>query len=484
MRLRTLTWLLATLWISGTAHAAPVELLDAIDIVPGKPDSLLLRYRWGNGGMFLSDDGGKSFSMICNGFVDGSLRREASAAITRSDGSILLGTFDGMWRGTADGCTWASVPMFAGKWVNDFVYDPRDPDRVYTITSSGGQQNGVYVNELGSDEWKPVGGQDEVLINRLHVVKLGKDGLRIYQSIVRGEILMLDADGGIADRAPNYIVRYSDDLGETWTEHEFGKTDATVRLLAVDPTDPERIVVGLLRDPLSGEAALDELLWSDAAGEPDSFTKLGEVETLGGLSFAPDGRLFYGDHDQDSPALYAVAKLGDAPKTLSTDFKVGCVRYDTMTDSLYVCQDTVLGKVDPNTGAFSEVYDIKQADQFAKCGAEGELRATCKSVLLVNFCNITHYYCAPLCADYEVRDLDGQRSTESKLCGADGGVPTGAADSGTSKSTDASTEKPASTEGDGGCNVTHPAARGTSPLAWLLLCTGLVLTARRRRGAR
>lgn len=469
MSLRT-AWAVAAavLLHASRAAAGPVELLDRLLVAPGDPRTLVLTYRNGGGGLLVSHDGGKHFRFRCNTAIDGDFRREASASLVRADGSILLGVFDGLWRGDRDACGFSRDAAFEGQWVNDFAVDPRDPTRAFAITSAGGKPNGTFRNDGTSAAWTAVGPQEDILINRVLVAAHGVSGLRIYQSAVRGVYELAAADGGIADTLPRYVIRYSDDLGERWTEHPFGRTDGTLRLLAVDPTSVERIVVAVLRDQLDGVVSKpDDVLWSAAAGAPGSFEKLGEVTELGDLDFAPNGRIFYGDRDQTTPGLYAVAKLGAAPKRIDDQSKVQCVRYDAQTDTLYVCHDRNLGTVDPTTGEFFELFDLAETESWIDCQGEPDPAPRCEAQLLAAFCGVTHYPMTPICEDYQVPGVD--------FSAADGGVAAsaGGADAGSkSKAPNA-----------GSCAVSLRAQVAPSRLAvsFLLVLAWAAAIRRRRR---
>jgi hypothetical protein len=456
------------------ASAGPVEALNGVFINPKNPKSLALRYLNGGGGMLLSDDGGKSFRLLCNTGVDPQVGRDASAMMMRADGSLLLGVFDGLWAGDDNACGWAKVPAFEGQWVDDFTLDPFDPSITYAITSAGGKQNGIYENDGKSAAWTALGTQDAILIGRLHVVALGSGKRRIYESAVRGTYDSVDPTTGQMISDPKYVIRISDDGGKTWTEHEFGHTDGSLRLLAVDPQNPDRIVVTVQRGDSTApdDMAPDDLLWSATQGSAGSFKLIGQVTQIGGASFAPDGRLFYGDINQSTPALYALGRLGDKPKQLSYPHKAGCVTYDAQTSQLYVCQDRLFGTVDPSTGAFKQLYDLTKASSFVECKGQAPTADRCQEQLIMAFCGITHFPDAPVCAGYGLVTDAGSGGASTR----DAAV----------SSNDAGAVKPATSKsGGGGCTTIALGGR-RAPWAVMALtcCVALAALRTRRRAAR
>lgn len=467
---------LCTLSVANRASAGPVEALNGIFVDPKDPKSLALRYFNGGGGLLLSSDQGKSFRFLCNTGANPQISRDTSAMMLRADGSLLLGVFDGLWSGDKNACGFARVKSFEGKWVNDFALDPIDPTVTYAITSSGAQNNGIYKNDGKSAAWSAFGSQDMILIGRLHVVALPSGKRRFYQSAVRGTYDTIDMTTGQMVQNPKYIIRVSNDDGKTWTEHAFGPTDGTLRLVAVDPDNPDQLVASVVRGDNSApdDAEPDDLVWSATQGSAGSFKLIGQVTIYGGVAFLPDGRMFYGDISQNSKALYEVAKLGDKPKQLRQDFKAGCLTYDAQSSRLYACSDRLFGTIDPKAGTFSKLYDMSKADAFAQCKGQPPAADRCQEQLLAAYCGITHFPSAAICAGYHLSADAGSFMTtgsDAAVSSSDGGAqPSAAGKSG----------------GGGGCAVSGVSApRGrVLPLLCLGACIlGLRRRHRRRRGA-
>ncbi len=402
MRTLVTCTVLALLLRSGRASAGAPEELDAIFVNPTDPHELALRYFNGGGGMLLSSDEAKTFRFLCASAIDLAVGRHGSSMVLRADGSVSIGVTDGLWSGDAHGCGFTRVKSFEGLWVNEFAIDPIDPKITYATTSSGGKQNGIYRNTVANSTWTPFGSQAPILLNRLRVVALPGAKRRFYESAVHGSYDSVDPVSGQPISDPKYVIRVSEDDGETWVEHEFGHIQGELRLETVDPLDPDHIIVSIQRgDALDfADAALDDLWSSSKQGGAGSFVLVGQVTRFGGVAFVSDGRMFYGDFSQNTPALYMLAKPGDKAKQVSHAYAAGCVKYDAQSDRLYACADRMLGTIDPNSAAFSQLYDMSKAESFVQCKGEPLVADRCQEQLLTAYCGMGHFPQAPLCARY------------------------------------------------------------------------------------
>jgi hypothetical protein len=413
--------LLMCLLFAGTAHAGPVELFHDIHIEPGKSDTLVLEYMYGQGGLFLSSDAGAHFQLMCSGAIDKSLQRDGSVFYVSPADAIYLGAFGGLWRGNSSGCGWQEVTALHEKWVAGFAADPIDPKITYLITSTGsGAKNGLFVNDGQNAEWPAFGTQAELFLDTLHVVKLPA-GKRFYETAVKPP--KPDAS---ADDVPQYMVRVSDDDGKTWTENEFGNADqygpkdqyAEMEILAIDPTNPDHVVARALRS-----MDVDDLLYSPSQGKPGTWLKLAQVGKLEAAAFTPDGALFYGDYDQESPGLFTISKPGEMPKQLSTTWKVGCLKYDVDHKRMFACNDWQFGTANLDSGAFSPMLDMRTAEKFVECPGEQPMAARCQQQLLQGYCGPAHYEYAPVCTAYDrpwLEPLGGAGGASGASAGAGG----------------------------------------------------------------
>src|SRR5262245_34122552 len=198
---------------ASTATAAPPEVYSEIALHPSDPDRIVLAYVNGGQGLLFSNDGGHSFALRCGAAVSSSFTKSRAPLLLTNDGEALLGTFEGLVQGNADGCGFGMDPSLVGLQIADFVHDPRDAAVMFlaTANASNGQATGLVrrgadgaFTRLGGDTAEASdGGLPEVSMNRLGVATLPDGGPRFYASALR------------ADAAGNYfpVIRHSDDEG-------------------------------------------------------------------------------------------------------------------------------------------------------------------------------------------------------------------------------------------------------------------------------
>jgi hypothetical protein len=413
------------LMLARTAHAGPVEIFHDVHTPADDPETVVLDYLYGNTGLFLSSDGGASFQLLCSGAIDRNLQGDGSVFYVAPGDAIYVGASGGLWQGDKRGCGWHEVTAMHEKWVEAFAGDPIDSKVTYLVTSNGsGSPNGIFVNDGRSVDWTALGTRAELFINTLHVVKVAS-GKRFYETAVRPP--KVDAT---ADDAPEYLVRVSDDEGKSWTEHEFGRADqygpddlyAEMNIRAIDPTNPDRIFASVMRSK-----DMDDLIYSPSQGRAGTWIKLAQVSKLQAVAVKPDGTVYYGDSDQDSPGLFTISQAGDAPKRLSSEWKVGCLKYDADHSRMYACNDWRFGTVDLSSGAFSPILDMRSAEKFVECPGEQPVAQRCQSQLLQAYCGPAHYEYAPLCSVYDRPWLEPLAGGGAVDVGASAGAETAGA---------------------------------------------------------
>lgn len=479
-----------------SAWAGPVELFTSIEVASGNPELVVARWINGDGGIFVSTDRAASFEIGCYTAVTGNLMgRSVQAFKTATDGSQCVGTIDKTYCSNALGCGWKEATELSGQWISDFAEDPIDKNRLYLATGTSEGNNGVWMRESPTATWKPLGTQLPAWFSRVFVVKHG-DGRRIYVSS-QENAMVEGMDGGPPIQVPKYFVRYSDDEGATWTSHYYGEVpDRTnLRLVGVDPTNPDRIVILLVR---SAEKLTDDLLYSDKRGEPGSYVKIGSVTQYSGITFMPDGTLWYGDNDQDTPGLYKVAKLGEPPAKVIAAYKVGCVNYDAATERLYVCADWRMGTADLSNGTLNTLFDLRTAAKFLECQGEAPLSTRCAPALQSpNFCDITHFPAAPVCVEYfGTGGVDGSAGAagSGQVSGASGTIAAagaggmslagaGGASGSSAGSGSAGNATPGAKRKDSGCSVRAIGANERER-AWLGVGLAVALAGGRRKRRR
>ena len=505
------------LTLSGVAHAGPVEALVQVALHPKDPNVMVLRYEFGGEGIFVTQDGGKSWSYVCNTYIDPSTNARRGTLAVGNDGALLLGVFDGVWKGDKKGCGWALEPALLDKWVPDLAQDPTDPDMIYAITSNGdpGVLNGI-VRRDGSGAWSDFGSKEEMLLTRVRAVARegSQGGLRFYESAVKGMSTVTVNVMGVdmPQMVPNYEIRVSDDNAATWEEFPVPSPEmGSFRLRAVDPSNPDRIVAWIDRDVTTHND--DSVMVSSDKGK--TFTEYMKVTDLGGVEIAPDGHVWIADRgattDPDaSRGLWTAANLDTAPTQLISDLSLSCLAYRPDNETLYACQLRKFGTVDQTSGAFSDLFVFDKVEHFADCGTD--MGATCEGQLCKDYCVLGHFPETPMCVVYQTAScgpcsaiptapgctLTGVNLPGGGAGGASGGSggaagtsgPVAGGSAGVSASA-GSVAPPAAGSGGtagtgdkgggkGGCSVAS-ASTDTSVRFPLLLLVGLALALLRRR---
>jgi hypothetical protein len=391
------------------ARAAPPEVLSQLALHPTDPDRIVLAYVQGGQGLLFSEDGGRSFALRCGAAVSASFTKSRVPLLLTADGEVLLGTFAGLVRGGDDGCDFGDDADLQGLQVADFAAHPTDSAIAFiaTANASNGRATGL-IRRDADGTFTALGASDtpgaesglsspstEPSMNRLGLAALPGGGLRFFASALE------------VDDSGNYrpILRYSDDEGATWTSRDVPAEDAArVLLLAVDPTNADRVAIALQRD--SGN---DRVLVSHDAGQ--TFEERLSIFEIGASAVAPDGRLWVGDAggeaEYSQPGGLYVLDDFSAPARELGRYPVRCLGYLTLDGQLFACKRSEFGRVDPESGVFSVLSSLATVSGFATCGGEA-LAAACKPQLCDNWCGVLHYASAPLCEAYsELNPLCG-----------------------------------------------------------------------------
>jgi hypothetical protein len=385
--------------VPSPAQAGPVEQFVQVLWHDAQPERLAVRYENAGGGLLVSNDGGRTFALLCAA-ASGASDLRGSTALMDGEGRLWLAAFDGVAHDDATACAWTRDPALANVWVSDIVSHPTRPDVRFAISSAPEPMpNAVYRSE-GQGGFMQIGRPDDAFPTRLRIVRRG-DGVRFYESAVHGTTMQASGNG--TSLVANYVIRYSDDDAEHWTERAFPTSEGIVRLAAVDPTNAERIVVSV------STTALTKLYVSSDAGA--TFEPYLELAALGGIVFTPEGRLYIGDAGDNTGARKTrglwVAESLDEPARLLTDaYPVQCLGYRESDSTLFVCDRFKFGVADLETGAFSQRVSLTEVERMVEC-SDRDVREMCRQPLLDGYCGTTHFPCAPVCDPYSVdlRDL-------------------------------------------------------------------------------
>ena len=411
----------AWLWLSAlvcalsstTVQAGPVELLDGLSISPANPDNLVVTYTYGGNGMFVSQDGGATLKWLCSTGATLSASNSGGVTYASGDGSIYIGSYNGLLRGDKTGCGFQPVPELATKYVRAIAGDPFEPTRTYVATTNPMADNGIYMND-GSGSFLPLGTQAPMFIGSLHVVKNG-EARRFYETGIKTNA---------ETNTVSYSIRVSDDEGMTWTEDafdpaQFETTDKRVHnvsIVAVDPTNPDRLVA-LVQRP---DKAADALVWSAERGKAGSWKQIAAPVVGGAVTFGPDGVLYFGDDNFASKGLFKVERFGEEPTQISDVYRVSCLGYDVARSRLLGCANNYrFGVFDTSSGELSTLLDLRCAEHAVACADRPEIQALCQPPG-VEFCREDHWVVAPLCCVYERDDLDTFAAAQDIYC--EGGV--------------------------------------------------------------
>ncbi len=381
LRLGVLAWGLTP----ANALAGPPEVLREVVVHPTDPSVMILRYENVLGGVFYSADGGRTFRIRpSTTFTPSGLREDTTVAFAGD--ALLLGSSDGLFKTDTRGCA-TSNPV-TRVFVDAVATDPTDPSVAYYATShsDSNARTGLWRRDA-KGAIMPVGDAETALtVTGMQIV-----GARMVQTAMR------DArDAGVASS----VLRTSEDRGQTWREQTISGA-GTPRLLAVDPRDPQRIVIAL-----RNEKAADPILVTlDGGASWQSY--LGEVLQAGQAAVAPDGRLWISDIGDDTMTvktggLWAAPRIGEPLTRQLAEVGVTCLAHDRTTDQLWLCQDYELDRFDPSTRGLCRVFTMTDLAEFVQCG-DVDLATNLEAQLQLcgGYCGALHFAEAKLCEVYD-----------------------------------------------------------------------------------
>jgi hypothetical protein len=397
-------------WSSSAAAGTP-ETLRNIAFHPSDPNTYAAVFNEAGGGLLITHDDGRSFQLACMSYVMGEYTMDALLPVVSytADGHLVVATFYGLFRDDGHGCGFARAAEFGDSYVAGLTVDPMRPGTLYALTSSGGQQNGIYRSLDQGATWSLFGNAENAFFRRLDIVPLASGGRRFYVSLARVK------EGSFAVIP---IVRVSDDEGTTFTDHEFPE-DIDMTLAGVDALNPELIYA--LAPEAGGMGT--KVLMNDAHGQPEAWRELGTVSIPGTLEIAPEGGFFLVDLGTRKLFRWTPA---DTVLTLVDASEVTCFERSPLSGRGFSCATWRLLGADAS-GMHSDelIYDMNQLDSLVACGAQGsDLIASCVPQLDYGWCGYTHYPDAPLCKALRDEPAAGCAPDAGVMCG-DGGPVAG-----------------------------------------------------------
>lgn len=426
--------------ISPAAAHGRFPLAGQIVVDPSDPMRIFVRTTYG---ILVTEDGSNTWSWICPEAPGVDADSEDPAIAVGSDGSLLVGTFNGLSR-APDVCAFAPAP---GAPTDAFFVDIQvgtAPNILRAVSSNGVASDTFEVAVWGSTDdganWAQLGVAPPSDVLALTLASAPSDDDRLY----------LSGRGGTVGNYEAVIMR-SDDAGATWQRFVVpgGDAETLPYIGAVDPVDPDIFYVGLVRIQ-DQEVVYFGLHVTQDGGQ--TFTEVfTRTSSMPGFALSPDGsKVAIGGAEE---GLW----LADASTLQFAKANETVVRCLTWTDAgIYACTDQFvdgfnLGLSTDEGATFTPLSELSSPCGPPTCDASTPVGAICP-------------------AEWQVERLELGATT----CG-DGGAGGGG---GTGGST------PTPPEDEGGCGCHVPGAPSGAPPSWALALVALVgLRRLSRRGA-
>lgn len=222
---------------AASAHGRP-PFVGNLHFHPDDPNVLIAQATWG---FVVSEDGGNSWQWLCaaSAFVD-PVREDPPFAIM-PDGAMLVGSFAGLTRSTPERCLF-TFPEEALRdvYIIDVQRDPTTPTTAWAVLSDGAGPDSLWRSIDSGESFEQVGPDiEEILLERVRVAP--SDSQRVYLS----GAIPISATNGMRQA---FVLRSSDG-GATTDRTEIPLLDGerNLHVLAIDPTNPNRVYVRVVR---------------------------------------------------------------------------------------------------------------------------------------------------------------------------------------------------------------------------------------------
>jgi MYXO-CTERM domain-containing protein len=181
-------------------------------------------------GVLRSDDGGESWTWLCENAVGYSDLEIIPRWVWLDDGTLAATTTDGISTSRDGGCTWSHPSETTGNFAGDIQKHPSEPGTVIATLRNMTEGTTAIVRSTDGAATFP-----EVLYSATgrYVTTVSyapSDPQQIYAAAI-------SATGELA------WVLHSPDAGATWTEYSFVPRVTFVRILGIDPVDPSIVYV-------------------------------------------------------------------------------------------------------------------------------------------------------------------------------------------------------------------------------------------------
>jgi photosystem II stability/assembly factor-like uncharacterized protein len=223
----------------------------AVTGVPGEPN--LFYFGATGGGIWKTEDGGRTWGNISDGFFGGSI---GSIAVAPSDRNVIyagggektvrgnVSSGYGVWKSVDAGKTWRSMGLEKSRHISRIAIHPKNPDIIYAAVMGNiykpSEERGVYKSTDGGKNWNKVLFAND----QAGAVDLKMDPTNpriIYASTWRVQRTPYSLSSGGEGSA----LWKSTDSGETWKEisKNEGFPEGTLGIIGVtvSPVNPERV---------------------------------------------------------------------------------------------------------------------------------------------------------------------------------------------------------------------------------------------------
>ncbi|MDB9823932.1 glycosyl hydrolase [Flavobacteriaceae bacterium] len=223
----------------------------AVTGVPGQPN--LFYFGATGGGVWKTEDGGKTYVNISDGFFGGSI---GSIAVAKSDPNVIyvgggevtvrgnVSSGYGVWKSEDAGKTWQFAGLPKSRHIPRIVIDPQNPEIVYAAVLGNiykpTQDRGVYKSINGGKTWSKILFADPQA-GAVELVMDPNNSRNLYAATWRLQRTPYSLSSGGEGSA----LWKSTDRGATWTEistHK-GFAEGTLGIIGVtvSPLDSERV---------------------------------------------------------------------------------------------------------------------------------------------------------------------------------------------------------------------------------------------------
>lgn len=400
------------LLVHNVAQAGLPEVLSGLAQHPIDPNVMALRYENGFGGILYSADGGKSFrvrpalTVTKYGLLD-----DVPLAITGA-GQVLAGVTDGLLESDQSGCDARLNATVGEAAVNALAVHPKDASVLFFVSTqaTNGEREGIWRRD--ADGTMASVGPNTSSLTQPGAPGFYVSGMRVVEHVGAADNLRFIQTGirhaASASTASTAVFRYSDDLGQSWTEHTIPGS-GTPRFMAVDPLDPQRAVVAIATGGTPN--AEDPILVTLDSGRTFTSYVAGMTRAADAV-VAPDGRVWLTGYT-DSSSIHAGAglwfapRIGEKPEKL-LDGGVQCLGLSAASNKLWLCRQYELGLFDLETRNYCRVFAVTDATSLVSCILEDrEQSEAAKEQLCGGWCQPRHHASSPMCSMYNERSACG-----------------------------------------------------------------------------